>query len=120
MMIQDRSLEQQAEDPIPMAAQKVSRDPPRWKLRYFAWAIALFLAIPSLLTPRAHPLAMAAALVFAVGTVLPQCFYWPFLAVERFLRTILPASLTTGLFFFNDADRPTRKRRRPRPTRAQP
>jgi hypothetical protein len=95
-----------------MAAQKVSGDPPKWKLRYFAWAIALVLAIPSVLMPQAHALALAAAFVFALGTVLPQCFHWPFVAVERSLRAILPASLAAGLF--TSAPRPARKRRRPR------
>jgi hypothetical protein len=101
-----------AEDTPDMVAENVSRDPPKWKLRYFAWAIALVLAIGSVLMPQFHSLALAAAFVFALGTVLPRCFYWPFLALEQLLRAILPASLANNLSFFDSPQRPPRRRRK--------
>ncbi len=56
----------------------------RRRLRHFAWAVALLLAVIAWRQERqaALPLQIAAALVFSVGTVLPRTMRWPYLAVR--------------------------------------
>ena len=76
-----------------MAARKVQRDPLTSKLRHFAWSIALLLAVLSWVIPHAQPLGPAAAFIFALGTVLPHSFNWPYFALDRTLRAVLPAKL---------------------------
>lgn len=49
-------------------------DPPRRRLRYLAWSIALVLAVLAWFEHPSWPLRIAAAAVLAVGTVLPNTF----------------------------------------------
>jgi len=54
-------------------------DPSRRHLRYFAWLLTLVLIGFTLATdspPLAWFLRLAAALLFAVGTILPRTFRW--------------------------------------------
>jgi hypothetical protein len=55
------------------------KGPEKRSLRHFAWIIALVLAIAARYSePNTRTaLTLAAAIVFAVGTVLPQVFSWP-------------------------------------------
>jgi hypothetical protein len=94
-----------------MHALTIDWDPPRRRLRHFAWVLALLLAVLALLltpSPHAWPLRLAAALVFAGGTVLPRLFRWPYFAflvalypvfwvIHRKLAPLLSARLRTWL-----------------------
>jgi membrane protein implicated in regulation of membrane protease activity len=95
-----------------MAARKLPRDPLTPKLRHFAWSIAFLLAVVSWLAPRFYLLGVAAAVVFALGTVLPWCFRWPYLVLGHSVRAILPARLTPH--FSAPPHRPPRKSRKRR------
>jgi hypothetical protein len=58
--------------------------PTRRHLRQFAWGTALFLAVvswPTGASAWALGLRLAAAFIFAVGTVLPGVLRWPYLAL---------------------------------------
>src|SRR5438094_2246326 len=58
--------------------------PARRRLRHFAWLTALFLAVLSWAggTPTwSLSLRLAAALLFAIGTVLPGVLRWPYMAL---------------------------------------
>jgi len=105
-------MEQLEETTFPMAAHRRPRDPLARRLRHFAWSIALFLAVLSWLVPHAHVVGLAAAFVFALGTVLPQTFHWPFFALHRLLRTVLPATLVTSFLVPSSTKQPSRKRRK--------
>jgi hypothetical protein len=71
--------------------------PPLRHLRWLAWLIAALLAGIALLagsSTLAWLLRLMAAAVFALGTVLPRTFTWPYLAGRRVLglgRTKQPA-----------------------------
>jgi hypothetical protein len=57
-------------------------NPPKRQLRYFAWFIALCLAMIALgmgSLANTGLLRLTAAGVFALGTVLPGVFRWPYL-----------------------------------------
>ncbi len=59
-------------------------EPPRRNLRHAAWLVALVLAVVAIQSDspsQAWPLHLAAAVVFAVGTVLPGLLRWPCLAL---------------------------------------
>ena len=58
-------------------------DPPRRYLRLLAWVVAALLAVLAwgLGGPALWPLHLAAGLVFALGTVLPRLFRWPYIAL---------------------------------------
>lgn len=58
--------------------------PARRHLRRFAWLTALFLAVLSWgggASPWTLDLRLAAALVFAIGTVLPGVLRWPYVTL---------------------------------------
>jgi hypothetical protein len=97
-----------------MTARKLSRDPLAPRLRHFAWSIALVLAVVSSLAPHFHPFGVAAAVIFALGTVLPYSFRWPYFALERSVRAVLPARLTANFPTLNTPHRSTRKSRKER------
>ena len=65
--------------------------PARRQLRHFAWLTALFLAVlswsggTSLWTLN---LRLAAAFVFAIGTVLPGVLRWPYVALLLILYVL--------------------------------
>jgi hypothetical protein len=64
-----------------MHAFIVNWDPPRRHLRAFAWVAALVLALFAVFyesSPSAWSLRLAAAAIFAVGTVLPRMLRWPY------------------------------------------
>ena len=66
-----------------MHSPQLEWNPPRRQLRYLAWLIASVLAV---LAWQGDPvetrwLRLAAASVFAVGTVLPGFFRWPYVAL---------------------------------------
>lgn len=60
-----------------MRARPVKLDPPKRRLRYFAWIVALGLAVVAWFLDRSAAgvwLQIAAAIVFATGTVLPGLY----------------------------------------------
>jgi Flp pilus assembly protein TadB len=76
-----------------MRRPATAADPPRRRLRHFAWLAALVLAVIAWYEDPSWPLRIAAAFVFAMGTVLPSTFRLPY----RILRSILrPAFALAG------------------------
>jgi hypothetical protein len=58
-------------------------------LRQFAWGTALFLAVlswPGGASSWTLSLRLTAALLFAIGTVLPSVLRWPYLGLVLVLR----------------------------------
>jgi hypothetical protein len=58
--------------------------PARRQLRQFAWGAALFLAVLSLPGGASHwtlSFRLAAAFLFAIGTVVPGVLRWPYMAI---------------------------------------
>jgi hypothetical protein len=101
-----------------MLAPNVPRVPPARTLRYFAWSFAFILAVVSLLLPHAQALGLAAALVFALGTVLPHTFRAPYFVLHRLLHAVLPAALAASLPALGGDRKAARKiRKRGRPSR---
>jgi hypothetical protein len=69
--------------------------PSRRHLRHYAWAIALILAVFAWQqgsSPVGWSLRLAAAIVFALGTVLPNLFWWPFVGLMLFCAPLLRAA----------------------------
>jgi hypothetical protein len=62
-------------------------DPPKRNLRHAAWLAAFVLAVLAWQLDSS-PLQVAAALVFAVGTVLPGTLRWPCFALLTVLRPL--------------------------------
>jgi uncharacterized membrane protein AbrB (regulator of aidB expression) len=84
-----------------MYAQRPAEDPRRRQLRYLAWSIALVLAVAAWFQESgtaAGWLRLAAAVIFAVGTVLPGVLRQPFLvfrsALRRIIGTMMPKQPT--------------------------
>ncbi len=63
-----------------MSQPVLVRNPARRHLRHFAWIVALVLAVIAL-TIGSVELRWVAAVVFALGTVLPVVFRWPFIVL---------------------------------------
>jgi hypothetical protein len=62
----------------------LDRHPTRRQLRQFGWGTALFLAVvswPAGASASALWLRLAAAVIFAVATVLPGALRWPYLTL---------------------------------------
>jgi hypothetical protein len=55
-------------------------DPSKRHLRHFAWIIALAVAVGTRYCGPAQQayMALAAAVIFSIGTVLPGAFRWPY------------------------------------------
>ena len=67
-----------------MRARTSSREPTPRQLRHFVWAVAVILALLAWSPAGAAavwPLQLTAALLFALGTVLPRLFRWPYVAL---------------------------------------
>jgi hypothetical protein len=84
-----------------MDARRPAEDPRRRQLRYLAWSIALVLAVAAWFQDSgaaAGWLRLAAAIIFAVGTVLPGVLRQPYLilrsALRRLLKTFIPKQPT--------------------------
>lgn len=88
-------------------------NPPRRHLRRLAWLIALGIAALAWFWPdplEGLGLRLAAALVFATGTVWPGLFRWPYRALtivstplRRALSGVLPALFALGLVAWHSA-----------------
>jgi len=63
-------------------------DPPRRRLRYLAWLAALVLALLAWYEDPSWSLRIAAAAVFAIGTVLPHTFRLPYRALRAIFRAV--------------------------------
>jgi hypothetical protein len=64
-----------------MALPPIDWNPPRRRLRRFAWVLALLAAVAACREPDPVTdlkLRLASALVFATGTVWPGLFRWPY------------------------------------------
>jgi hypothetical protein len=68
-------------------------DPPLRRLRHLAWFIALVLAVCAWYQDPSWPLRIAAAAVFAVGTVLPKTFRPLYRACRWLLRGMVDVAL---------------------------
>lgn len=67
-----------------MRLRALDWQPSRRQLRQFAWGTALFLAVLSWPGGDSYwslSLRLAAALLFAIGTVLPSVLRWPYLSL---------------------------------------
>jgi hypothetical protein len=114
---------------------KVVWNPSRRHLRYFAWALALVLVgltLAGTSPSAAWSLRLAASAVFALGTVIPATFRWPYVALLLALypigravpslnypsfRTLLASFRLPGRLPWRRRSRPgTHFRRRLRPT----
>jgi hypothetical protein len=62
--------------------------PSRRQLRQFAWGTALLLAVLSWAGGPPMPMRLAAAFIFALGTVLPGVLRWPYLGLLFILYLI--------------------------------
>ena len=71
-------------------------NPSRWQLRHFAWALALALAVIAWPWPDLFGglmFRLLAAATFAVGTVWPAVFRWPY---RTLLVVTLPVAWAAG------------------------
>ena len=85
-----------------MNGRTTNRDISKRQLRYFAWVVALGLAVLATFLESsrpAWPLQLAAALVFGVGTVLPRLLHWPYLLLLLILRPFIRFSNALRPFF---------------------
>jgi hypothetical protein len=75
-----------------MDARRTAEDPRKRQLRYLAWSIALILAVLAWFEDSSIAavwLRLAAAVIFAVGTVLPGVLRQPFLISRSVSRRII-------------------------------
>jgi len=71
---------------------RINWDPPKRHLRSIAWLIALVLAVLGVIyesTATGWTLRLAAAVIFAVGTVLPGTLRWPYVLLLLLCYPIL-------------------------------
>jgi hypothetical protein len=75
-----------------MDARRTAEDPRKRQLRYLGWSIALVLAVLAWFEDPSTAsvwLRLAAAIIFAVGTVLPGVLRQPFLLSRWVFRRIV-------------------------------
>jgi hypothetical protein len=80
-----------------MEARRTAEDPRKRQLRYLAWSIALALAVLAWFEDSSTTsvwLRLAAAAIFAVGTVLPGLFRQPFLLSRWVFRRVIAALMS--------------------------
>jgi len=72
-----------------MRAPATVPDPPLRRLRHLAWLTALVLAVLAWYEDPSWPLRIAAAAVFATGTVLPNLFRPFYRALRAIFRSVM-------------------------------